>query len=289
MLFLMVCVGGIAAAGGIFYVFKDQILEDKSELKPEITNPFGMKLVLLPAGSFEMGSPDEETGREDDEGPAATVTLSKPFYMSTTEITRNQFLRVTERSHSRNKARNTTTTPEDSLSWDEAVDFCKILNKKDVDHRRGWEYRLPTEAEWEYACRAGSQKPFPFGDRFVQLKQVICKLLPDDPYADPDESRREIEQNNVLVPYPAGSTEPNAFGLYDMNGNMWEWCQDYYAPYPAGPRSDPTGPATGDWRVLRGGAWNEESIRCRSAARRGIDPQTREKGIGFRVVFAQVR
>ncbi|MCZ2340336.1 MAG: SUMF1/EgtB/PvdO family nonheme iron enzyme [Bacteroidales bacterium] len=288
LLLFMVCAGGLAA-GGLFFVFKDQLLEDTSALAPEITNAFGMKLILLPAGSFVMGSPDEETDREENEGPAATVTLSQPFYMSTTEITRNQFLRVTQSSHSRNKARNTTTTPEDSLSWDEAVDFCKLLNKKDADHRRGWEYRLPTEAEWEYACRAGSQKPFSFGDRFIQLKQVICKLMPDDPYADPDETRKDFERNSVLVPYPAGSTEANAFGLFDMHGNMWEWCQDYYAPYPDGPRTDPTGPATGDWRVLRGGAWNEESPRCRSAARRGVDPQVREKGIGFRVVFAPVR
>ena len=286
ILVFLIGTAAIAAVGGLLFVFRDDLLSDPGELVERFDNPVGMTMILIRPGSFMMGSPESEEGHEPDEGPVAEVTLTQPFYISATEVTRSQFLQVTQRTHSRNKARNTTTTPEDSLTWDEAVEFCELLSRRDRDRRRGWVYRLPTEAEWEYACRAGTKTPFATGERFTHLKDVICKLLPDDPYAIADETRTETERNYVLVPYPAGSTRPNAFGLFDMHGNMWEWCQDYYAPYPSGPRVDPRGPNSGDWRVLRGGAWNEESIRCRSAARRHADPQTRDKNIGFRVVFA---
>ena len=286
LIVFLIATGSIAAVGGLLYVFREDLLSDPGELVERFENPVGMTMILISPGTFLMGSTDAEEGHDPDEGTVAEVTITRPFYMSATEVTRSQFLQVTQRTHSRNKARNTTTTPEDSLTWDEAVEFCALLNRRDRDRRRGWAYRLPTEAEWEYACRAGTTTPFSTGQRFTHLKDVICKLLPDDPYADPDEARTETERNYVLVPYPAGSTQPNPFGLYDLHGNMWEWCQDYYAPYPEGPRTDPRGPESGDWRVLRGGAWNEESTRCRSAARRGADSQTRDKNIGFRVVFA---
>ena len=292
VLFLVISAGGVAATAGLLYTFRGDILDEPGDLPAEFTNPAGVTMVRIPAGSFVMGSPPDEVGRDDDdEGPPAPVTISRPFYISATEVTRSQFIKVTGSTHSQNKARDTSGSPEDSLTWDEAVDFCKKLTDQDPDRRRGWAYRLPTEAEWEYACRAGTTTAFSHGEHPTQLVEVICKLTPDDPYLVPGEKFPKIQRENVLVPYPAKFTEPNPWGLYDTHGNVWEWCQDYYAAYPdeAGPRTDPTGPETGDWRSLRGGAWDEESVECRSASRIGLDPLVRRKDIGFRVVFAPVK
>ena len=292
LLILTVIAGGLAATGGLLYTFRGEILDEPSELPTEFTNPAGMTMIQLPAGSFVMGSPPDEVGRvDDDEGPPAPVTISQPFFVSTTEVTRSQFIKVTGSTHSRNMAQDTSGSPEDSLTWDEAVVFCEKLTVMDADRRRGWAYRLPTEAEWEYACRAGTTTPFSHGEKPTQLIDVICKLSPDDPYLVPSDKFPEIQRNNVLVPYPAGFTQPNPWGLYDTHGNVWEWCQDYYAPYPDddSPRTDPTGPADGDWRSLRGGAWDEDSVACRSASRIGLDPLVRRNDIGFRVVFAPVK
>ena len=245
----------------------------------------GLRMVRLDGGTFPMGSPDDEPGRGADEGPAGEVTVTGPFYMAATEVTNGQFAAVTGRTPAvlavRAAAKVAAEMPVDSVTWDEAADFCRKLSDLDRGRRPGWAYRLPTEAEWEYACRAGAGTPFGTGDRLAPGRQAAFTPGAGDQLADGEQPRPPT------LPQRVGQTEPNRFGLYDLSGNVWEWCQDWYAKgYPAGPRVNPAGPPDGDRRVVRGGAFDEPGARCRCAARKGLPPDQREPNVGFRVVFA---
>lgn len=288
ILFTIIGIAGIAAAIGLSSIVIPDTTPPPSET---FENSLKMKMVYLEPAVFDMGSPEDEIGFQDDEGPVSEVTITEPFFIASTEVTHSQFAAVMGRSPSQTaiKSREPPVRPVDNVTWREAVDFCNRLTEREQDRHRGWGYRLPTEAEWEYACRAGTTTPFSFGERVIQIKEVVCSIVDNDPYADTDPDTPEQEQANVYVTYPVGSTKPNQFGLHDMHGNVWEWVSDFYAKYPDGPRVDPRGPESGDWRVVRGGAYDEESERCRSGARWGLAPNERHRNIGFRVVYSKLK
>ena len=167
--------------------------------------------------------------------------------------------------------------PVEHVSWEEAVEFCHKLSEKPEEKRLGRVYRLPTEAEWEYACRGGAPSPMPFhfGDSLFSAQANF-----DGNYPYGGASKGQYLGRTTAV----GSYQANAFGLFDMHGNVWEWCADWFGGYPSQALKDPTGPATGAHRVLRGGSWNCSGHYCRSACRGHSDPGRRNFGIGFRVV-----
>jgi len=221
-----------------------------------------MKLVLIPAGKFMMGSPDSEQGLSKVEGPQHEVTISKPFYMGVTEVTQAQYKAVMGTNPSDFIG---ATNPVDSVSWNEATEFC---NKLSVKARQA--ARLPTEAEWEYACRAGTQTAFSFGDDSAALGDYAWWV-----------------GNSGNRTQPVGQKKPNAWDLCDMHGNVMEWCADWWrGDYPKGMVTDPEGPASGNHRVLRGGNWFDKPYFCRSAYRSSCLPDLRGSMYGFRVVVS---
>ena len=231
------------------------------------TNSIGMKLKLIPAGEFLMGSPESEPGRRNNE-TQHKVRITKPFFMQTTTVTQSQWMAVmgTEPWAGEDYVEEGPDYPATFVSHDDAVDFCSELSS-----REGATYRLPTEAEWEYACRARSQTAYSFGDTAEQMEQ----------YGWFDENDRGVGEEYA---HRVGQKLPNAFGLYDLDGNVWEWCSDWFEEYPSGPVTDPTGPAEGSRRVLRGGSWSNSAVLCRSAIRFGHEPSSRDYDYGgFRV------
>jgi formylglycine-generating enzyme required for sulfatase activity len=245
------------------------------------TNSVGMKLVLIPAGTFVMGSPETEPDRHPDEGPQHLVTISRPIYMSVYPVTQEQYEAVAGHnpSHFQQAAGGGPAHPVERVSWYDATEFCRRLSSRFEERETGRSYYLPTEAEWEYACRAGTLTPFAFGP---SLSSSQANFNGANPYG-----------NAPLGPFrqrttPVGSFRPNAFGLFDMHGNVWEWCADFYgeAHYGMSPERDPLGPRSGDRRVLRGGNWNSEGGKnCRSARRGRDDPTATTQFDGFRVVM----
>ena len=280
---------GMGAAGGVVY-----LLWPKSE--PPLSKDFEsqkIKFVLIEHGSFQMGSPDTEAGRSPEEGPATDVTITNDFYMSVTEVTVDQFDRITagkapSQFSRKVKADKQKIMPCERVSFTQAVEFCEKLTALEKNNlRKGWVYRLPTEAEWEYACRGGTTTPFAFGDQVMMYKQAIFKLEAQDPYGKPDPERPIPEGGDkYAMPQPTDARERNKFGLQDMHGNLWEWCSDYWVTsLPGGSLTDPTGPAKGNWRVLRGGGWDTPATRARSASREGMAPFEQKSNVGFRVVY----
>ena len=222
-----------------------------------IENSIGMVLVPIPAGEFLMGSPETEPGRKRGE-VQHQVTLTKPFLLGVHEVTQGQYEKVMGKNPSRFTGDN---NPVERVSWDDAVEFCRKLSEKE-----GVEYRLPTEAEWEYACRAGTTTVYSFGDDVSELGRYGW-----------------FSSNSGGTTHPVGGKRPNAWGLYDMHGNVFEWCQDWYGDYPSGSVTDPTGPASGDLRVLRGGSFSFQTSYVRSANRYyGFRPGFRNLNLGFR-------
>ena len=235
-----------------------------------ITNTLDMMFNKIPAGTFTMGSPEDETGRGDGE-TQHKVTITKPFYMQTTEDTQSQWKTVmgTEPWKGTSVVKEGPDYPAVYVSWDDAVAYCKILSEKE-----GKTYRLPTEAEWEYACRAGTQTTWNFGDDE--------KALGD--YAWSVENAAEIVSEQYA--HQVRLKKPNAFGLYDMHGNVCEWCHDYYEKdyYRQSPEKNPTGPTSGSFRVWRGGSWDDGTRDSRSAFRDWDGAVYRYNSRGFRVV-----
>jgi formylglycine-generating enzyme required for sulfatase activity len=234
-----------------------------------ITNTIGMTLNKIPAGTFMMGSPEGETGRKDDE-PQHKVTISKPFYMQTTEVTQEQWTAVmgTEPWKGKPYVKEGPNNAATYVSWNDADAYCKTLSEKE-----GKTYRLPTEAEWEYACRAGTQTTWNFGDDE--------KVLGD--YAWYRGNAYDIGEQYA---HQVGLKKPNAFGLYDTHGNVWEWCHDYYEEdyYQQSPTNDPQGPESGFSRVLRGGSWDYSTRNSRSSFRNWYPTGNRNYDYGFRLV-----
>jgi formylglycine-generating enzyme required for sulfatase activity len=220
-----------------------------------------------------MGSPENEPGRSGNE-QQHRVTLTKGFFMQTTEVTQGQWRAVmgSNPSFFKNCGDN---CPVDNVSWNDVQDFIKRLNAKD-DRAN---YRLPTEAEWEYAARSGSSTPFAFGN---------CLSASQSNY----DGRRPLNGCNKeqyrKKPVKVASFSPNAWGLYDMHGNVWEWCADWYGEYPQSAVVDPLGPEKANRRVLRGGSWDNGGRYVRSAYRYGYKPTRRFRHYGFRVVRGQI-
>ncbi len=257
------------------------------------TNTQDMKMVRLEGGTFRMGSPEGETGREPDgrEGPVREVTISGPFFVSATEVTNGQFLKVmgTNQSKAARIAARPESLPVDAATWDEANEFCRKMTEKEKGQtwaRKGWAYRLPTEAEWEYAARAGTDTPFACGPAANFGTQAVFRATEDDPLGIGGEPNKPLR-----FAQDVGKTEPNKFGLYDMNGNIAEWCSDWYKPgaYKDAPRDNPTGPADGDKRTIRGGSYQSPASGVRSASRDGRRPTDRLEYVGFRIVYAPVQ
>jgi formylglycine-generating enzyme required for sulfatase activity len=240
----------------------------------EITNSIGMKLVLIPKGTFTMGSPIEEDGWEKDE-KQHQVDISNDYYLGVTEVTQGQYERVMGTNPSDNQKRDirmsdSSMYPVERVSWEDAVEFCKNLSDLPEEKKEGRVYRLPTEAQWEYACRAGSMTQYSFGESSRSIG---------------DYAWLQGNSNNRI--HPVGQKKPNAWGLYDMHGNVWEWCSDWYDKYPKGPVSDPGGPKEGTFRVLRGGSYDCDPTSCRSAHRMWYIPSSRYlyRYYGFRVAL----
>ncbi len=240
----------------------------------EVVNSVGMKLVLVPAGKFWMGSPESESGRARDEGPRREVTITRPFYLGAFPVTQEQYRKVTgaNPSHFRRAlGHDTSDFPVETVSWDDAVAFCRALSELPDERRKGRTYRLPTEAEWEHACRAGTTTPFAFGRA---LSSDQANFDGRHPYAAG--ARGDFLQRTSAV----GSYPANAWGLFDMHGNVWEWCGDWYAA-----DSYRRAAGQGTERVLRGGSWQNHGRLCRSACRDRAGPGYRSLNTGFRVVM----
>ena len=214
-----------------------------------------MEFVLIPAGEFLMGS----TAGDGDERPVHRVQIAQPFYLGKYAVTQGQWEAVMQNNPSR--FTGDPTRPVEQVSWEDVQAFIQRLNSQET------RYRLPTEAEWEYAARAGSTTAYSFGDDAAELWR----------YAWYSETAGDAT-------HPVGQLQPNAWGLYDMHGNVWEWVQDWYGPYTAASAVDPEGPASGSDRVIRGGSWFYDAGDCRSAYRRIADPGDRSDNLGFRLV-----
>jgi formylglycine-generating enzyme required for sulfatase activity len=260
----------------------------------ELLNSLTMKFVLIKRGTFMMGSPDTEPQRYKDE-VLQEVTLTSDFYMQTTQVTVGQWRQFAEsgyKSEAETGGGDYTLTgwqlqkgiywdnpgfsqtdrhPVTCVSWNDARKLVEWLSKKE-----GKVYRLPTEAQWEYACRAGTTTPFAFGN---------C-LSTDEANYDgnyPLQGCPKGEYRGKTT--PVASLKANAWGLYDMHGNVWEWCEEWYGDYPTGSVVNPAGPSSGARRVLRGGGWDNFARNCRSAARGMTAPDGRDGRAGFRLVL----
>jgi formylglycine-generating enzyme required for sulfatase activity len=274
----------------------------------EVGNSLEMSFVLVPPGQFQMGSPPNEKASKQDED-LRQVSITTSFFIGKTEVTQSNFRKVMGYNPSRfqgnyvaerdpdtnrvTKEIDTSDWPVDSVSWDEAIEFCKKLTDTPEEKRAGRKYRLPTEAEWEYACRAGTSTRYSFGDSDKELlgsawfaansgdRNLFSKLS-----SEKNRSRimEELTKNRCRSHSVAGKNA-NRWGIHDMHGNVWEYCSDWYGPYEPGPVTDPKGPPRGDDVVLRGGGWSGLAGDCRSAARDRCPPNHHEHGIGFRIVM----
>jgi formylglycine-generating enzyme required for sulfatase activity len=315
------CVSGCGEAGAKPLA----VPEGVKTLTLELAEGVEMKLVRIPAGEFMMGSklsPAEVTkkcggdeGWYKDEHPRHKVRITRPFHMGQTHVTVDQFAAFVKDSGYKTDAEKdgwsvvfeirdgkadlkkgdgaswrkpgfdqTGDHPVVHISWNDAKAFCDWLSK-----RSGKTVRLPTEAEWEYACRAGTTTAYPWGDKpddgkgwangaDQSLRKAMHKSeLPAERFFRWDDG--------VVFTSPAGRFKPNALGLYDMVGNAWQWCGDWYGAYEKGAATNPTGPKSGKGRVLRGGGWNGSATYCRSADRYGLNPTSRGGNNGFRVVL----
>lgn len=239
----------------------------------KFVNSIDMSFRRIPAGEFVMGSPVSEAERGSDEKPHR-VRITRPFYLGTMEVTQAQYQQVANKNPSSFKGRN---LPVENVTWQDAVDFCRRLSALPEERAARRKYRLPTEAEWEYACRAGSQSVFPRGNALSSQDENFDG---NHPYGGAPKGPDLAGTARV------GSYAPNAFGLHDMPGNVSEWCADYFDKdaYNVGAVDDPVGPSSGLRRITRGGNWLNGAQRCRSAARGSELPRNGDSIIGFRVV-----
>ena len=240
----------------------------------------GMEFVILPPGTFMMGSPPGEWGRQDDE-VQHRVQLSARVrtpgggeampvrYLGRYEVTQAEWALVMRSSPSQHA--DCPRCPVENVSYQEIWEFLGRLNR----YESGWRYRLPTEAEWEYACRAGSTTPFHTGE---DLRPDQANYDTRFPY------RGAAAANPHGKTLPVGSFPPNAWGLYDMHGNVWEWCADWYAPYQPGEQANPGSPASGEKRVVRGGSWAFDASSARCALRYTHAPSDKGHSLGFRLL-----
>ena len=239
----------------------------KADLPHELTIDLGggvtMEFVLIHPGSFTMGSDND---RQESANPAHKVTLTKPFYLGKYEVTQEQWEKVAGTNPSFFKG---AKHPVETVSWNDCQSFVTKLNEKVP----GQTFRLPTEAEWEYACRAGNEGDYCYGDHVGVL----------DEYAWYGNS-----PDGNSTTHPVGEKKPNAWGLHDVHGNVYEWCADWYAEYPATAVTDPPGPPSGLFRVIRGGSWFSCDRFCRAADRYGYRPSNAGSRFGVRLAITSV-
>ena len=248
-------------------------------------NGVTIEMISMTGGSFVMGSPDTEAGRSNDEGPQHNVTVA-PFFMGKYEVTQEQYQAVMGNNPSSFKG---AKRPVENVSWNDAVKFCQKLSQK-----TGKKYRLPSEAEWEYACRAGTKTPFYFGET---ITPELVNYDGNYPYGAAPKGIYRQETIDV------GNFPPNAFGLYDMHGNVWEWCADpLHNDYQGAPQDGSVWDKNNNdnryqdydvlvnikndsrSRLLRGGSWEDDGDGCRAAYRSLNSPHFRDYSFGFRVV-----
>ncbi len=260
--------------GGIFLIITPPAMASgNSEIK--VMNTVGMEFVLIPPGTFVMGSPAEEAHRDASE-LQHPVTISSPFYMQTTEVTVEQWQTVMGKGFLGRK-KGTGDMPVVKVSWHDSIEFIDKLNQITGDR-----YMLPTEAQWEYAARAGGTTAYYWGD------QIEC---PQAMFANNPKKYDHCVSANVVAglkpgqPAPVKSYLPNAWGLYDMHGNVWEWCVDLFSRYHASPVVDPRETQSGHYRVRRGGSWFGPGYSIRSANRAHGHPMSRLQNTGFRLVM----
>ena len=244
---------------------------DEQAVKPEADTAeittvknLDMSFVTIPAGTFMRG----DANGENNETPHQ-VTLTKCFELGVYEVTQEQYEQVMDSNPSHYKG---AQNPVENMRWDDAVEFCRKLSELPAEQSAGYVHRLPTEAEWEYACRAGTDTAYSFGDSESELGEHAW-----------------YGRKSGDTTHPVGRKKPNGLGLYDMHGNVFEWCQDWYGNYPKGSVTDPTGPSSGSNRVLRGGGWFNAADDCRSANRIRLDPSSRSGILGFRVARSSVK
>ena len=253
-----------------------------------ITNSIGMKLARIPAGTFRMGSPRKEAERDDKE-ERHEVTITKPFYMGVYEVKQSEYKAIAKADSKRQSVFQGDDNPVENMEWIYAKAWCEQLSNLPDEKKAGRKYRLPTEAEWEYACRAGSSTAFHYGDSLSSEQANFNGNYP----AGGGKKGKYLRRTTKV-----GSYQPNAFGLYDMHGNVAEWCADWYDPeyYLDSPEEDPLGPPLGVvstkftnngnqnfFVVVRGGCWVDDGRACRSAYRFRAMPKTQYRLIGFRV------
>jgi formylglycine-generating enzyme required for sulfatase activity len=231
------------------------------------------RMIWIPAGEFVMGSPPTETGRDPDEGPQTRVVITKGFWMGKCEVTQGEYQSLMGSNPS--TSTEEPARPVDKVNWYEAVEYCKKLTQTEETAGRlpaGYGYRLPTEAEWEYACRAGSKTRFCYGDDKNETQ------LGDYAW---------FARNGESMTHPVGTRRPNDWGLQDMHGNVWEWCLDRWeGKLPGGTITNAPVFSQGNLRTARGGSWLYEPKSCRSANRDDYGPANRCSDVGFRLVLA---
>ena len=243
--------------------------QQKKDPPKNFTNSLGMKFVWIPPGTFMMGSPKEEIGRGQYESQHK-VTLTKGFYMGVYTVTQEQWKEIMGNNPSGFKGEK--NLPVEKVSWDDCQAYIKKLRGKDKKV-----YRLPSEAEWEYCCRAGTKTPFHFGETiFTDQANYNGNVA----YGT---GKKGVNREKTT---PVGSFPANPWGLHDMHGNVWEWCQDWLGDYPQNDVVDPQGPNWGKYRVLRGGSWFNYPENCRSAFRGRDGPGIRSFNVGFRLCFS---
>lgn len=228
-----------------------------------------LELLWVAAGTFLMGSPPDEAGRDRAEGPETRVTLSRGFWLGRTEVTQAQFLALMGVNPSRFTAAG-PDAPVERVSWITAMEFCAKLTERERAAGRlpeGYVYTLPTEAQWEYAYRAGTTTSKPGALATMSW----------------------YEDNSAETTHPVAQLTPNGWGFFDMSGNVLEWCYDWYGSYPGGSVTDPAGPAQGYFRMARGGSWRTGLELGRSAARAGGSEAREDYTLGFRLALAPVR
>jgi formylglycine-generating enzyme required for sulfatase activity len=243
-----------------------EVLPDEPELAGEFTNSIGMKFVLIQPGEFMMGS-----NSANNEQPSHMVQITQPFYLGTFPVTQGEYQVIVGKNPSRFSG--DARLPLESISWDDAVTFCNRISESPGEVQHGMRYRLPTEAEWEYACRAGSTGQWCFGDDESSLSKYAW-----------------FDKNSGGRTHPVGEKEANNWGLHDMHGNVFEWCSDWYEEYRSSvATSDPQGARSRSHRVLRGGSWGCAATYCRSACRSFDAPTSRTSNDGFRLALSFVK
>jgi len=233
----------------------------------QLTSERGIKLVPIPAGTYLMGSPEDEKYSEPNEGPQTKVILSQYFFLGATDVTQSQYAAVMDSTPSHFSQTN-ADAPVENVSWLDAMSFCQKLTLQ--EHIAGhlpedYAFTLPTEAQWEYACRAGTTGPNT-GDL---------------------DTTAWFGKTSGQTTHQVSTKQPNVWGLYDMYGNVKQWCLDWYGNYPGGMIMDPTGPSSGTYRVVRGSDWTSATAQCRSAVRNFALPASSNRFIGFRIALSR--